>query len=57
MWSQCYGAIRSANSFMENYSAEALERFQWNDKYEEDIEKSQHVSGKNYAGAPCFLLL
>ena len=40
MWSQCYGAIRSANSFMENYSAEALERFQWNDKYEEDIEKA-----------------
>ena len=47
MWSQCYGAIRSANSFMENYSAEALERFQWNDKYEKTSKKPTCI-GKNY---------
>ena len=26
MWSKCYGAIRSVNSFLENYSQERLER-------------------------------
>ena len=29
MWSKCYGAIRSVNSFLENYSQEKLERFRW----------------------------
>ena len=40
MWSKCYGAIRSVNSFLENYSQERLERFRWNDTYEEDIAKA-----------------
>lgn len=40
MWSKCYGAIRSVNSFLENYSQEKLERFRWNDTYEEDIAKA-----------------
>ena len=40
MWSKCYGAIRSVNSFLENYSQEKLERFHWNDTYEEDIAKA-----------------
>ena len=41
MWSKCYGAIRSANSFLENYSDEKLNKFQWNDTYKEDIEKAR----------------
>ncbi len=40
MWNRCYGAIRSCNSFLENYSAERLERFRWNDTYEEEISKA-----------------
>lgn len=40
MWNRCYGAIRSCNSFLENYSAKNLERFRWNDTYDEDIAKA-----------------
>ena len=41
---RCYGAIRSVNSFLENYSQERLERFRWNDTYEEDIDKATMYS-------------
>lgn len=40
VWGRCYGAIRSCNSFLENYSPERLERFRWNDTYDEDISKA-----------------
>lgn len=40
-WEKNYGAIRACNSFLENYSAERLERFRWNDTYEEDIAKAE----------------
>ncbi len=36
-----YTAIRSANSFLENFSLEGLERFKWNNSYKEDVEKAE----------------
>ncbi len=39
-WEKNYGAIRACNSFLENYSAERLERFRWNETYEESIAKA-----------------
>ena len=41
MWSNYYTAIREANSFLENYSLEVLERFKWNVDYEIDVEKAK----------------
>lgn len=41
VWSNYYTAIRAANSFLENYSLENLERFQWNPNYEENIKKAK----------------
>lgn len=36
-----YTAIRSANSFLENFSLEEMERFQWEDSYKENMERSK----------------
>ncbi|KAA4016863.1 RagB/SusD family nutrient uptake outer membrane protein, partial [Bacteroides ovatus] len=41
VWSNYYTAIREANSFLENYSLEVLERFKWNVDYEIDVEKAK----------------
>ena len=41
VWGSYYTAIRAANSFLENYSLENLDRFQWNPNYEESIKKAQ----------------
>lgn len=37
-WSELYTAIRRANSFLENYSDENLERFKWTTDYEKNIK-------------------
>jgi len=36
-WSAYYKMIRSANSFLENYDLESLERFKWDLDYEDNI--------------------
>ena len=41
VWGNYYTAIRAANSFLENYSLEKLERFQWNPNYKENMEKAK----------------
>ena len=41
VWGSYYAAIREANSFLENYSLEVLERFKWNVDYEIDVEKAE----------------
>lgn len=41
VWTAYYGAIRAANSFLENYSLEKLNRLQWNANYEENIKKAK----------------
>lgn len=41
VWDSYYTAIRAANSFLENYSLENLDRFQWNPNYQENIKKAQ----------------
>lgn len=41
VWETYYTAIREANSFLENYSLEQLERFQWNTNYDVDIAKAK----------------
>ena len=41
VWCNYYTAIRAANSFLENYSLEKLERFQWNPNYKENMEKAK----------------
>ncbi|MEN6453918.1 MAG: RagB/SusD family nutrient uptake outer membrane protein [Prolixibacteraceae bacterium] len=40
-WDFYYRAIRSANVFLENYSVEKLERFQYNENYEDDLAKAK----------------
>lgn len=40
-WATYYSAIRSCNSFLENYSEENLSRFEWNDTYKEDMSKTR----------------
>lgn len=40
-WGFYYRAIRSANIFLENYSLEKLERFQYNANYEDDLAKAK----------------
>lgn len=41
VWETYYGAIRAANSFLENYSLEKLNRLQWNANYEENVNKAK----------------
>lgn len=41
VWGNYYTAIRAVNSFLENYSLENLERFQWNPNYKENMEKAK----------------
>ncbi|MGV8093917.1 MAG: RagB/SusD family nutrient uptake outer membrane protein [Mangrovibacterium sp.] len=41
VWSTYYSGIRSANIFLESYSLEQLERFEWNDGYADEIEKAK----------------
>ncbi len=38
-WSKYYTIIRSANSFLENYSEENLKRFEWDANYEDNLAK------------------
>jgi hypothetical protein len=40
-WDFYYRAIRSANIFLENYSLEKLERFQYNENYGDDLAKAK----------------
>jgi hypothetical protein len=40
-WVSYYSAIRSANLFLDKFSLEKLERFEYNANYKEDIEKSK----------------
>ena len=41
VWGDFYTAIRSANSFLENYSLEKLEYFKWNEDYEENLRRAK----------------
>lgn len=40
-WGRNYTVIRSANSFLENYSLEKLDRFQWNDDYKDNVKRAK----------------
>lgn len=40
-WENSYTAIRSANSFLENFSLEKLEHFKWNEDYEENMRRTK----------------
>lgn len=40
-WSSYYQTIHDANSFLENYSEENLERFKWDPSYKDNIEKAR----------------
>ncbi|WP_195476563.1 RagB/SusD family nutrient uptake outer membrane protein [Bacteroides finegoldii] len=39
VWGNMYSAIRAANSFIENYDEDLLERLSLNDNYKEEVEK------------------
>lgn len=39
-WKSLYSTIRDANSFLENYSEDKLERFRWDKDYAQNIEKA-----------------
>ncbi len=41
VWGHYYSAIRSANIFLENYSLEQLERFEYNDGYKDEMDKAK----------------
>ena len=40
-WSEYYEVIHDANSLLENYSEEKLERFKWDVNYEDNLKKSR----------------
>ena len=40
-WSNYYKVIHDANSFLENYKEENLERFKWDKNYEDNIKKAR----------------
>ena len=40
-WSTYYSVIRDINSFLENYSDEALERYKWDTNYEDNMKQTQ----------------
>lgn len=40
-WGANYTSIRAANSFLENYSLEKLDRFQWSDGYKDDVKRAK----------------
>lgn len=40
-WGDFYDVIHDANSFLENYSEENLERFKWDSNYPDNIEKAR----------------
>lgn len=41
-WGTYYNVIHDANSFLENYTEEYLERLEWNPEYEDDITRVRH---------------
>lgn len=41
-WKALYNVIHDANSLLENYSEERMERFKWSPNYEENIEKTRN---------------
>lgn len=40
-WSKNYTAIRTANSFLENFDLEQLKRFEWNESYDQELAKAK----------------
>lgn len=41
VWENHYTVIRSANSFLENFSLDKFDRLQWSDNYKDDVKKAK----------------